>query len=149
MTRDRFRMIVKAAITNNGKILLGKKEEDEDHPIGGEWHFLGGHMDHGEDVEEAVKREVKEETGLEVDVHQIIDVMSISYDKDGESKVVQVLYHCESSTEDAEARDDLEEVKWVDPSDVEEELSGTEAERLKQRPRQQEFIRKLEKMPAF
>ena len=79
--------------------MIGKKEEDETHPIGGEWHILEGHLEYREQPEEAMKREAKEETGLNVEVHQVIDVMTWS----DRNKALSVLYHCEASSRDAEA----------------------------------------------
>ncbi|MFB6144755.1 MAG: NUDIX domain-containing protein [Candidatus Nanohaloarchaea archaeon] len=144
-----FRTVVKALITYKGKVLLGKKEEDENHPIGGEWHFLGGHLEKDEQMEEAVEREVEEETGLEVEVHQIIDVMTFSWDKDGEKDSLQVLYHCEAESSDAEPDEDLEEVEWVEPSELEEQLADVEAERLENRGNQRMFLEKLKQMPVI
>jgi 8-oxo-dGTP diphosphatase len=63
-------------ITHKGEILTGKKEERDDHLIGGMWHLLGGHIDHGETLEEGVRREVKEETGLDAEVRDIVDAMT-------------------------------------------------------------------------
>lgn len=40
----------------------------------GEWSFPGGHLEWGETVFEAAEREVKEETGLEVEKMELISV---------------------------------------------------------------------------
>jgi nucleoside triphosphatase len=56
--------IVGALIVNNEeKILLGQSVKWSD-----KWTVFGGHVELGEKMEEAVKREVKEETGLDVEV---------------------------------------------------------------------------------
>jgi len=123
--------------------LIGKKEEDETHPIGGEWHILGGHLEYGEQPEEAMKREAKEETGLNVDVHQVIDVMTWS----DRNKALSVLYHCEASSRDAEAKDDLQEVKWVSPDEIKEFVHDDEEERLEEREEQAKFLEKVRKSP--
>lgn len=142
-----FRTVVKALITNNGKILIGKKEETG-HPISGQWHILGGQLEKGEEFEEAVKREVKEETGLEVKIHQIIDVKTFAWDEE-EKDSIQGLYHVESDTRDAEALDDLEEVKWVSPENLLDELGEIEASRIRERYRQEKFLEKMKKAPIF
>ncbi|MBT5346878.1 NUDIX hydrolase [bacterium] len=55
-----YRTSVKALIKNKeGKILLSKDGIDG-------YDFLGGGLDHGETLEEGLKREVLEETGLHV-----------------------------------------------------------------------------------
>ncbi len=135
--------MVKGLITHKGQILIGQKEEDEDHPIGGEWHILGGHLEHGEQPEEAMKREAKEETGLEVEVHQVIDVMTWS----NRNKALSVLYHCEASSSNAEAKDDLQELKWVSPDEIKDFVHEEEVERLEKREEQAKFLEKIRKSP--
>ena len=45
-------------------------------PAKGEWWFPGGRIRKGESLEEALRREVKEETGLEVSSYKLINVYS-------------------------------------------------------------------------
>lgn len=146
-SREEFRTVVKALITDRGEILIGKKEEEEGHPISGEWHILGGHLEHGEQVEEAVKREVEEETGLEVEVHQAVDVMTFAWGE-GEKDSLQIVFHCVAESHDAEALDDLEDVKWANPDELAEEVNSEEAERLENRDDQAQFLKKMQKMPS-
>lgn len=54
---------VGVAIIRNGKILLGKRKNAHGE---GEWAFPGGHLEYGEQVEACARREVLEETGLEL-----------------------------------------------------------------------------------
>lgn len=147
MSRAKFRTVVKALITYKGEILIGQKE-DGDKPHSNKWHFLGGHVDKGEQPEDAIEREVKEETGLDVSVHQIIDVMAFSWNKDDETDSVQILYHCEADSKEAEAKDDLQDVKWVEPGNIEKELWDEEADRISEREERKQFIEKLKKMPV-
>lgn len=147
--KDSFRTVVKALITYRGEVLIGQKEKNPGHPISGEWHLLGGHLEKGEQFEEAVKREVKEETGLEGDVHQIIDVMTFDWAEDGDKNAVQALYHFEADSDDAIPQDDLQNVKWVEPEELVQELGEEEAQRIRNREKQEKFLEKLEKMPVI
>ena len=142
---EKYRVVTNAIITSKGRILLGKKEEKEGHPISGEWHFPGGHIDKGEEPEEALKREVKEETGLEVEVHQLVDATS-GTGSDEEVPFI-LLYHCEAEEKDAESKDDLEEVKWVSPGKVKESLGSEFCKIVKNRNEVEKFIKRIEKAP--
>ncbi len=57
------RIGVGVIIERNGKILLGKRRGSHGD---GTWCFPGGHLEFGESWEDCAKREVKEETGLEL-----------------------------------------------------------------------------------
>lgn len=135
-------IVAGAIVTYAGEVLLGKKKEVEGHPISGEWHFPGGHIEEGEEPDEAIKREIEEETGLEIEIYQLIDTYKLPNDK------LRILYHCEAHSKKGEAKDDLEELRWVEPGDLEEFLEGSrEVKDLRQRPRVANLVEKLEKMP--
>lgn len=140
--RDEFRVIVSGIVTHQGDVLIGQKEEKEDHYYSEEWHFPGGHLDEGEEVREAVVQEIEEETGQEVDVHQLVDTYVTP------SGALRIIFHCEADEKDAEAADDLKEVKWVDAEDLEKEMDK-EADLINRKEEISKFIEKLEKMPVF
>lgn len=66
-----FRIGVFALIFDNNQRILLAHRRDIDW-----WNLPGGGMEHGETVEEAVCREVREETGLEVEVKYLVGVYS-------------------------------------------------------------------------
>ena len=62
-----FRIPQKAAIKNGAKYLILKRAPDSDvYP--NRWDFPGGRLEHGEKPEKGLEREVREETGLRVEV---------------------------------------------------------------------------------
>lgn len=61
MIEKRVRATVCGIIENNSKVLLVKRNNE---PFKGYWTLPGGHIDFGETAEQAVIREVKEESGL-------------------------------------------------------------------------------------
>jgi len=54
---------VKGIINHNGKILIIQRSDD-DETGANTWEFAGGKIDFGENLEDALIREVKEEVGL-------------------------------------------------------------------------------------
>ncbi len=56
---------VTAVIVKDGKLLVLKRSEE---PFKGEWDLPGGYMNRGEKPEEALRRELKEELGIEADL---------------------------------------------------------------------------------
>jgi 8-oxo-dGTP diphosphatase len=77
---------VGAVILNGDKILL---EQRKNEPSKGKWSVPGGLVELGESMEDAVVREVKEETGLDVYEPRLVDVVNyVSYGERG-----AVIYH--------------------------------------------------------
>ena len=64
-----------AIINNKGQILItkrGKKAKNER----GKWEIPGGSVEFGETLEKAIKREIKEELGIEIEVIELLNVCS-------------------------------------------------------------------------
>jgi mutator protein MutT len=103
----------------NGKLLLEKRKNE---PGKGKWSVPGGLVDLGESVEQTVIREVKEETGLEVEKPEHIDVVdNIIRDENGRVKYHFVIidYFMRLKGGTLKAASDAEELKWVSLNDVE------------------------------
>lgn len=62
-----------ALVERGGKVLLVRRGNQ---PGYGRWSMPGGYVDRGEVVERAAVREVMEETGLEVEIEQLIGLFS-------------------------------------------------------------------------
>lgn len=143
---EKYRVVTNAIITHRGKILLGKKEKKDSHPISGEWHFPGGNIDEGEEPEDAVVRQVEEKTVAKVKVHQIVDVTARTW-RSEEENTVQILYHVEAEEGVAKERDDLEEVEWVKPEKVKNYLGPKSCKIVKKRENVENFIERIKKAP--
>ncbi|MBD7965857.1 NUDIX hydrolase [Fictibacillus norfolkensis] len=63
MSHDGIVLVVMASIINDDKVLIIK--ENKPNALN-KWTFPGGHIEYGEDILVAAKREVKEETGLDL-----------------------------------------------------------------------------------
>lgn len=57
-----YRVTIKGLVVKNGKILLLKESPE----ISGKWELPGGGLDFGEDIHQALRREIEEETGIMV-----------------------------------------------------------------------------------
>ncbi len=75
---------VGAVVLRGEKILLVKREKD---PFKGEWSIPGGKQQISETVEEAVKREIFEETGILIKKLKFLDVVDIIL-PDDEGKII-------------------------------------------------------------
>ena len=115
---ENYEVAVGAVIKHNDQILIGKKikcTKNPKHPISEEWHLPGGHIKKGETDEEALIREIQEETGIKIKVLHYIDKTIIH-----QQKVILKWYLCSPITHDLKAGDDLTAVKYVDKSKVQE-----------------------------
>ena len=117
------RVIVSAVIENSkGEISIGRKPSNQGVYLDA-WHLPGGGINKGETLEEGLKREVKEETGLDItDIEPIIfsDGVAMKH-KDGETEKVYMIFHdfkCLSKTDNFTPNDDLENLKWVAKSEI-------------------------------
>lgn len=108
-----------AVVLINGKILLEKRKNN---PGKGKWSIPGGLVDLGESVEQTVVREVMEETRLEVENPQLIDVVdNITLDANRRIKYhfVIVDYLVKVKNGEPVASSDAEELRWVAFDEVE------------------------------
>lgn len=62
--------VVAAVIRRGGRILISRRREGGER--GGQWEFPGGKVEPGEGEPEALRREVREELGCEVEVGRLL-----------------------------------------------------------------------------
>ena len=110
---------VGSVIIKEDKIALIKRGNE---PAKGKWTIPGGLVELGESPEQAVIRETKEETGLDVEKTSLIDVVSnVDLDAQGKVKyhyvIIDYFVHVKSGT--AEAASDAMELRWVPLEEVE------------------------------
>jgi 8-oxo-dGTP diphosphatase len=104
---------VGALIFEDGKILLVERAKQ---PMRGYWSIPGGIVEAGEKLEDAIRREVLEETGLEVQTLSIFEVFErIIPDAQGQPEYHYVLidYLCRQVGGSLQAASDVSRVAWV------------------------------------
>jgi 8-oxo-dGTP diphosphatase len=116
-------------IVKDCRIVLIKRGNE---PSKGKWTIPGGLVELGETVEDAAIREAKEETCLDVENPQLIDVVgNIDRDEDGKIKYHYVIidYFVHVNGGNIQAASDAEELQWV-PFDTVETFNLTASFRL-------------------
>lgn len=100
-----FRVSVYAVIIEEGRVLLAHRNDID------WWNLPGGGMEAGETVEEALIREVREETGLEVAVERLVGV----YSKPQKNEVVLAL-RCHITGGTLSATEESRECRFFAPN---------------------------------
>lgn len=116
---DRPVVGVGGVVIHEGRALLAKRGQP---PLEGQWSIPGGMLEVGETILEGVRRELKEETGLDVRVGELLEVFErISLDGDGKTQYHYVVldYFCEPVEGEACAASDAAEIAWVAEADLE------------------------------
>jgi len=108
---------VGAVIVDEGRVLLIRRGKP---PLQGRWVVPGGTVELGETLEEAVVRELREETGLEVRPLALVTVFDRILRDDGAVRYHYVIvdYWCERLSGTLHAGDDALEAAFVAPEEL-------------------------------
>jgi 8-oxo-dGTP diphosphatase len=104
---------VGAIVIDKGALLLVKRDRE---PARGEWSLPGGRVEVGETLREALVREVREETGIDIDVDGLIGVAErVVRDDDGDIAYHYVIldYVCAARSIALKPGDDAADARWV------------------------------------
>jgi len=111
--RERPQVAVGAVVLHEGSLLMVRRGRE---PARGLWTIPGGRVEHGEYLADALKREVLEETGLDVEVGELLGIFEVP----GDPHYV-ILDHIAvplGAPGDPAPGDDVDEVRWVPLDEV-------------------------------
>ncbi len=115
---DRPFVGVGAVIVHEGRVVLIRRAKP---PLQGHWSIPGGAVELGETLEACVAREMREETGLEVEVGPVVEVLE-RISRDGDDRVefhyVLVDYLCWPVGGVLRHGSDVDGAVWADPRDL-------------------------------
>ena len=107
-------VVAAALITRGGLILVAQREEKDEWGL--TWEFPGGTLEEDEGPQECIKRELREELGIEVEVEEIREAVFKRYEG---FNILLMAYHC-TITQGAPSALRCRDVRWVER----EELQG-------------------------
>jgi len=99
-----------AWIDSGGEFLALRRAGE---PQKGEWNMPGGFVEVDESGPEAVAREVLEETGLEIEVVDVIGIFSSHYGSGNQAKpILDIAYRCQLTGGEMKVSDESLEACW-------------------------------------
>lgn len=108
--------VTAAIIFEGDKLLIAQRKADAH--LGLHWEFPGGKLEFGEDPRECLKREIKEELDIDIEVGPIIETVSRV---EGSRQILLMAYKCEYLSGEIKAKD-CEDFKWINLKDWNEFL---------------------------
>jgi ADP-ribose pyrophosphatase YjhB (NUDIX family) len=109
-----------AIVIESGRVLLVERGRE---PLKGYWSLPGGVLEVGETLADGLRREMREETGLEIETLSVVEIFErIMRDASGAAEYHYVLidYLCRVTGGTLSAGDDVSEARWVERERLEE-----------------------------
>ena len=110
---------VGAVIVEDSRVVVVRRGAE---PMAGEWSIPGGLVELGETMRAGAVREAREETGLQVEAGEVLEVLDrIVPDAQGKARFHYVLvdFLCRRVAGELRAGGDAQEARWVRESDLE------------------------------
>lgn len=103
--------VVTGLIRRDGKVLIGKRPKGS---LQGQWEFPGGKIELGEQPDEALKRELHEEIGIDANIGELKLIISHAY---GDRGVLILFYDVPFWKGEPKCQHHVE-IKWVEPPEL-------------------------------
>ncbi|MFZ0075342.1 MAG: NUDIX domain-containing protein [Exiguobacterium undae] len=110
---------VKGIVRHDNRILIVQRAANDSG--GGTWECPGGKIDFGEQPEDSLIREIREETGLTITVDKIAYASSILTHPD--RQVILLVYFCTAVTSSVTLSEEHDAYLWADESMIRQQIA--------------------------
>lgn len=107
-----MKVVVGGVIVKNEKVLLVQEAQEICY---GKWSIPVGELEYGESLIEGAEREIKEETGFDVEILGVLNIANRKLDND---LFVNVVFLMKAVSENINHDDEILDVKWFDIEEV-------------------------------
>ena len=105
--------VVAGLIERDGQILICRRRAGQQHPL--KWEFPGGKIEAGEEPGEALRRELNEELGIEIEASD--EITRFDYQYPARDPILLIFFRVKRYAGIPENRI-FAEVRWVKPADL-------------------------------
>src|SRR3990167_9310260 len=128
---DKQITVFSAVVLKDNKVLLNLRKENELPEAHLKWEYPGGKVDFGETPQEAIVREVFEETGIRIKVDRLLPYVQTNYWKYpwGNQQTLCFIFLCSFVKQEAASNDHhVEKFDWIEIDKVRDlnSLPGTD-----------------------
>ena len=103
---------------HEGRLLLARRALE---PFKGRWDIPGGFLDEGEHPLDGLRRELREETGLEIEPDEFVGIWMDRYGGDSTAEATLNLYWTARIVGgEAQPADDVDDLRWFGPDELPE-----------------------------
>lgn len=106
-------------ITRGGRVLLARRAHE---PHQGAWDVVGGFLHPHEHPKDGARREAKEETGLDIEVLELLAIYMDRYGDNGDC-TLNLYYVADAPVGDAVAASDASELRWFAADELPQDMA--------------------------
>ncbi len=118
-----YKEVVSSVVSKNGKCILEKRPE-KNHSFPGYWSLVAGKIEPGESPEEAARREIFEETAINVDAP--LGKMDPLYVREGKTLFKVYPFHFDAGGQDVVLNEENEKYVWASVDEAKEMRTVTD-----------------------
>ncbi len=111
MTTAPFAIAVKSFIVDGNKLLILKRRPDDVHRPG-VWEIPGGRIASGEDPYDGLRRETREETGL--DIEPVCPLGVQHFTRDDGQRITMLIFYCRPVRKEVRLSEEHTDYRWID-----------------------------------